>query len=56
MNYPIVLGNHATADKRGRLFEFPMSVLISKDGRVGRRVNGLVTYDEIDKAIQSLPE
>jgi len=56
MNYPIVLGNDATADKRGRLVEFPMSVLISKDGRVGRRVNGLVTYDEIDQAIQSLPE
>jgi hypothetical protein len=28
-------------------------VLISKDGRVVKRVDGLVSYDEIDKAIRS---
>jgi hypothetical protein len=28
-------------------------VLISQDGRVVKRVDGLVSYDEIDKAIQS---
>ncbi len=53
MNYPIVLGNDATADKFGGLIGFPTSVLISKDGRVVKRVDGLVSYDEIDKAIQS---
>ena len=53
MNYPIVLGNDATADKFGGLFGFPTSVLISKDGRVVKRVDGLVSYDEIDRAIQS---
>ncbi len=53
MNYPIVLGNDATADKFGGLLGFPTSVLISKDGRVVKRVDGLVSYDEIDKAIQS---
>lgn len=53
MNYPIVLGNDATADKFGGLVGFPTSVLISKDGRVVKRVDGLVSYDEIDKAIQS---
>jgi cytochrome c biogenesis protein CcmG/thiol:disulfide interchange protein DsbE len=52
MNYPIVLGNDATADKFGGLVGFPTSVLISKDGRVVRRADGLVSYDEIDKAIQ----
>jgi thiol-disulfide isomerase/thioredoxin len=54
MNYPIVLGNDSTADKFGGLVGFPTSVLISKDGRVVKRVDGLVSYDEIDKAIQSL--
>lgn len=54
MNYTIVLGNDATADKFGGLLGFPTSVLISKDGRVVKRVDGLVSYDEIDKAIQSL--
>jgi hypothetical protein len=53
MNYPIVLGNDATADKFGGLVGFPTSVLISKGGRVVKRVDGLVSYDEIDKAIQS---
>jgi thiol-disulfide isomerase/thioredoxin len=53
MNYPIVLGNDATADKFGGLVGFPTSVLISKDGRVVNHVDGLVSYDEIDKAIQS---
>jgi thiol-disulfide isomerase/thioredoxin len=53
MNYPIVLGNDATADKFGGLVGFPTSVLIPKDGRVVKRVDGLVSYDEIDKAIQS---
>ena len=53
MNYPIVLGSDAIADKFGGLVGFPTSVLISKDGRVVKRVDGLVSYDEIDKAIQS---
>jgi thiol-disulfide isomerase/thioredoxin len=53
MNYPIVVGNDAAADKFGGLVGFPTSVLISKDGRVVKRVDGLVSYDEIDKAIQS---
>jgi cytochrome c biogenesis protein CcmG/thiol:disulfide interchange protein DsbE len=52
MNYPIVLGNDSTADKFGGLLGFPTSVLIAKDGRVVKRVDGLVSYDEIEKAIQ----
>jgi glutathione peroxidase-family protein len=53
MKYPVVLGNDATADKFGGLVGFPTSVLISKDGRVVKHVDGLVSYNEIDKAIQS---
>jgi len=53
MNYPIVVGNDATADKFGGLVGLPTSVLISKDGRVVKRIDGLVSYDEIEKAIQS---
>jgi len=53
MNYPIVLGNDATAAKFGGLVGLPTSVLISQDGRVVKRVDGLVSYDEIEKAIQS---
>jgi thiol-disulfide isomerase/thioredoxin len=53
MNYPVVLGNDATADKFGGLVGFPTSLLISRDGRVAKRVDGLVGYDEIDEAIRS---
>src|SRR5215469_15452021 len=53
MNYRIVLGNDATADKFGGLVGFPTSVLISQDGRVVKRVDGLVSYDEIDEGIRS---
>jgi len=53
MNYPIVLGDDATADKFGGLVGFPTSVLISRDGRVVKRVDGLVSYEEIDEGIRS---
>ena len=53
MNYPVVLGNDATADKFGGLVGFPTSVLISQDGRVVKHVDGLVSYNEIDEAIRS---
>jgi len=34
MNYPIVIGNDAAADKFGGLIGFPTSVLIDRDGKV----------------------
>jgi len=53
MNYPIVLGSDAAADKFGGLVGFPTSVLISRDGRIVKRVDGLVSYDQIDQAIRA---
>jgi thiol-disulfide isomerase/thioredoxin len=53
INYPIVLGNDATADKFGGVIVFPTSFLISKDGREVKRVDGLMSYDETNKDIQS---
>jgi len=53
MNYPVVLGDDAAADKLGGMVGFPTSVLLSKDGRVVKRVDGLLSYQEIDQAIQS---
>ena len=53
INYPIVLGDDASADPFGGLVGFPTSVLISKDGHVIRRVDGLVSYDEINQAIEA---
>lgn len=53
MNYPIVLGNDATADKFGGLFGYPTSVLVGRDGKVIQRITGLISYEEISKTIES---
>src|ERR1700674_696552 len=53
MNYPILLGNDAVGDKFGGLLGYPTSILISRDGKMIKRVTGILTYDEISKAIES---
>lgn len=54
INYPIVLGNDAIADKFGGLIGYPTSVLITPDGREVKRITGLISYDEMVQAIESL--
>ncbi len=53
MNYPILLGNDAVADKFGGLLGYPTSFLISRDGKVVKRVQGLISYEEVTQAIES---
>jgi cytochrome c biogenesis protein CcmG/thiol:disulfide interchange protein DsbE len=53
MNYPIVIGNDEVADKFGGLLGYPTSFLISRDGKIVKKVQGLVSYDEIAKAIEA---
>jgi thiol-disulfide isomerase/thioredoxin len=53
MNYPIVIGNDATADKFGGLLGYPTSILVTRDGKVIKRITGLISYDEISKSIES---
>jgi thiol-disulfide isomerase/thioredoxin len=53
MSYPIVLGNDPMADKFGGLLGYPTSILISRDGKVVKRVTGLISYDEVAKLIES---
>src|SRR5229473_5143423 len=54
MSYQIVIGNDAPADKFGGLFGYPTSILISRDGKQIKRITGIISYDEITKAIESL--
>lgn len=56
MNYPILIGNDDAAEKFGGLVGLPTTILISRDGRQVKRVDGLLSYGEMDKAIQSLLE
>jgi thiol-disulfide isomerase/thioredoxin len=53
MNYPILIGNDAAADKFGGLLGYPTSVLIGRDGKQIKRITGLISYEEISKAIES---
>ena len=53
MNYQIVIGNEDAAEKFGGLFGYPTSILISRDGKQVKRITGLISYDEITKAIEA---
>ena len=53
MNYPVMRGNDAVADKFGGLLGYPTSFLISRDGKIVKKVQGLLDFEEITKAIES---
>ena len=52
MNYPIVYGNDDVAEKFGGLFGYPTSWLISRDGKVVKKIIGLVSESDLDQEIQ----
>ncbi|HXY25360.1 MAG TPA: cytochrome c biogenesis protein CcdA [Candidatus Acidoferrum sp.] len=53
INYPVMRGNDAVADKFGGLLGYPTSFLISRDGKIVKKVQGLISYEEIAQAIES---
>lgn len=53
MSYTILIGNDAAANQFGGLLGYPTSYLISRDGKIVKKVQGLVSYEEITKAIES---
>jgi hypothetical protein len=52
INYPIVLGSDAIADRFG-VDALPTGILISRDGHLVKTTVGLVSRDEIIKDIES---
>jgi cytochrome c-type biogenesis protein len=52
MNYPVLRGNDAVADKFGGLLGYPTSFLVSRDGKIVKKVQGLISYEEIAQAIE----
>ena len=52
MTYPIMIGNEDIAEKFGGLLGYPSSFLISRDGRVVKKIIGLVSEDEISSEIE----
>ena len=53
MNYPIMLGNDALAEKFGGLIGLPTSVLISRDGKMVKRYIGEVEKSELQQDIET---
>jgi cytochrome c biogenesis protein CcmG/thiol:disulfide interchange protein DsbE len=53
MNYPILIGNDAAADKFGGLLGYPTSVLVTRDGKIVKRITGIINEEEIAKSIES---
>ena len=53
MNYPILLGTDEAADKFGGILGYPSSFLISRDGKIVTKFQGLKSEDELLKAIES---
>lgn len=54
MNYPIFLGNEQVAARFGGMIGYPTSVLVARDGHQVKRITGLISHDEIAKAIEAL--
>ncbi len=54
MNYPILIGNDGIGDKFGGLIGYPTSVLISRDGRIVRKITGIINERELSKTIEGL--
>jgi thiol-disulfide isomerase/thioredoxin len=54
INYPIVIGNDDVATKFGGLFGFPVSFVISRDGKLEKKYLGELTKDEMEKEIEGL--
>jgi len=53
MNYPILLGTDEAADKFGGILGYPSSFLISRDGKIVTKFQGLKSEDELLKVIES---
>ena len=53
MNYPIWLGDDEAAEKFGGILGYPTSFLISRDGKLVEKIQGLKGYDELVQAIEA---
>lgn len=52
VNYPILIGNDAIADRFGGLIGYPTTLVITRDGKIAKRFIGLVSHDKIVEEIE----
>lgn len=53
MDYPILLGSDKIADKFGGILGLPTSMLYSRDGKKVKTIVGIMTHDDVAKAVES---
>ena len=53
INYTVLLGNDAVAEKFGGIIGIPTSYLISRDGKIVKQIIGLVDHDKLAALIES---
>jgi cytochrome c-type biogenesis protein len=53
MRYPILLGTDEAADKFGGILGYPTSFLISREGKIVAKFQGLKSSDELRQAIEA---
>jgi peroxiredoxin len=53
MDYTILLGDDDAGEKFGGILGYPTSFLISRDGKIVMKIQGLRSYDEIAQAIEA---
>ena len=54
VNYPILIGSDEIAEKFGGLIGLPTTLIVNRDGKIVKRIIGLVSHDVIEKQIEAL--
>jgi cytochrome c biogenesis protein CcmG/thiol:disulfide interchange protein DsbE len=54
INYPVVMANPATMESYGPMDAIPTTFIIDREGRIYQTHRGMVTYDEIERAIMGV--
>ena len=54
INYPIAFANDSIAEKFGGVMGLPTSLLLTRDGKVIKRIVGPIELDDISKDIENL--
>jgi peroxiredoxin len=54
LNYPVVMGDAALAERFGGVLGLPLSYLIDRDGRILGRYQGDLDLNELESRIKSL--
>jgi thiol-disulfide isomerase/thioredoxin len=54
LDYPILLGSNETGEEFGGIIGLPTSMLFSREGKKVKTVVGIMSRDDVEKAIQGL--